>query len=81
MRMNDLGYFDVSTAADEAFAAVTIDSIAKQMLDQIDTGAALPNALADRLLELIVAVDDQVRVSVVRDYLRVVQKRLERAPC
>jgi len=73
--MSDIPFFF------DLVATVTTADVANEVLADIDTGTAHPDALADRLVELLTAVDAELRDSVIRAYFRPVQKRLERAPC
>lgn len=79
MQMTDVSYFDVGNTPD-AFAVVTTHEIAREVLASIDAGSALPNALADRLLNLLIPTAAEHRAAVVKDFLRPIQKRLERSP-
>jgi hypothetical protein len=69
--MNELHFFDL-------VGTVTTADVANDVLADVGTGAAHPDALANRLVELLTAVDTDIRDQIIKEYLRPVQKRLER---
>lgn len=78
MRPNDISSPDVTRkVAGEALVHVLAERAASDVLADIAAGTTHPDALADRLLALLVDANGAGRAEVVRGFLRPVAKCIE----
>lgn len=90
--MHDIGYFDVAgncfdlsaprpsvSSTSQALCNVAARDASLGVLRDCDVGTARPDELAERLLALLVGVEDAHRIDVVKGFLRPIQKRIEQS--